>query len=439
MVNITLYKMLVSLLENTMFFFIGYFYLKGIFERKVSSNKKYIISIMLFTTGIVAMMFQDQSYLMNVINGICYMLLSFLLFKGSVLNRVIVIVIYLLFYTLSGLIARIFIIPFIIFPIEELYFHFWAFFAYIIGSNVVLVTALLLSKKILKMTNMPSNPTRLLPMLIYLVPLVSLYICVVLYFLLINMEGGQLVVIVICSTMIFINIIFFVLFKTIKNETEKLINFKNETAHFEFQQKYYEDQIEKAHEARGLWHDMKNHIISMKLLIENKAYGELNQYLLQLDGLLEAVEIQNMSGNPVIDGILNNKLRVAIDKNIDFDYSILVPERIQVGNVDLSIILGNILDNAIEACVRDSKRIDPKSIKLFINHNDNNLLIRVENTVDEETIRQVDGIFISSKNKKISRIGYGISNVNRVLERYHGHMLTEVIDNRFMCTIVLPN
>jgi len=113
-------------------------------------------------------------------------------------------------------------------------------------------------------------------------------------------------------------------------------------------------------------------------------------------------------------------------------------EKLKMNSIDLSIILGNILDNAIEGCLRDSRSDDDKIIKFNMYYKKESLLIDVENTVDEKTIKKSGNKLLSSKIRKHNKSGYGIANVKQVLDNYGGNMITQTLDDRFKCTILIP-
>ena len=270
------------------------------------------------------------------------------------------------------------------------------------------------------------------------IPIISLIIGWNLYFIDVHVNGRHLLGLASLGALLYINVVIFVILKVLGCESEKINKYKNANVQLELQQKHYKEMLEKNHQVRGLWHDMNNHVITMQYLIKNQACDEIEDYLCQFHQLLQNAAVLNRSGNHVVDALLNYKIKVATDYQISFDHYIAIPENLKMNSIDLSIILGNVLDNAIEGCLRDCRQIQDKRIKFNMYYKRESLLIDIENTIDEKTIKKSGHNMVSSKKMDASQCGYGISNVKQVLKNYEGNMVTQVLDDRFKCTILIP-
>ena len=147
-------------------------------------------------------------------------------------------------------------------------------------------------------------------------------------------------------------------------------------------QRYYDQKIAEANETlvnyhveevesiykqmRGWRHDYKNHIQSMKAYLQLHQLEELSNYLDELDEDLVSVDTIIKSGNVMVDAVLNSKLTLAQARGITLNAKAIVPESLQVKDVDLGIILGNLLSNAIEGCMTIEKQQD-RVIRVYIN------------------------------------------------------------------------
>ena len=100
---------------------------------------------------------------------------------------------------------------------------------------------------------------------------------------------------------------------------------------------------------RGWRHDYRNHISVMKNLYRQGSLKELGEYLDMLESDLSTVDTVIKTGNPMADAILNSKLNLALSKNIPVKATVHIPMRLMISELDLCVILGNLLDNAIEA------------------------------------------------------------------------------------------
>jgi hypothetical protein len=270
------------------------------------------------------------------------------------------------------------------------------------------------------------------------IPVISLIVGMNLYFIDVHIEGRHLVGFASLGALVYINVVIFIIFKVWDHESKKTNEYKTANVQLELQQKHYKEMLEKNYEVRGLWHDMNNHIITMQYLIKNQAFDEIEDYLKQFHELLQNAVDHNRSGNYVVDALLNYKIKVASDHQINFDHYIAIPENLKMNSIDLSIILGNVLDNAIEGCLRDARQNHDKIIKFNMYYKRESLLIDIENTIDRTTIQKAGNNMVSSKRIEDNQSGYGISNVKQVLKNYEGNMVTQILDDRFKCTILIP-
>lgn len=275
-------------------------------------------------------------------------------------------------------------------------------------------------------------------MVLLSIPIISLIVGLNLYFIDFNVEGRQLIGVASLAALVYINVVIFAILKILGHEARKINEYKTANIQLELQQKHYKEMLENNYVVRGLWHDMNNHVITMQYLVKNHACNEIEDYLLQFHELLQNAVDHNRSGNNVVDALLNYKIKVASDNNINFDHYIAIPENLKMNSIDLSIILGNVLDNAIEGCLRDSRQCQDKIIKFNMYYKRESLLIDIENTIDVKTIQKSGNNMISSKRIDEDQSGYGISNVKQVLKNYEGNMVTQILDDRFKCTILIP-
>jgi len=188
------------------------------------------------------------------------------------------------------------------------------------------------------------------------------------------------------------------------------------------EKEYYFAQCEIMQESmdkvKSVRHDMKTHLATLKGYATKANATEITNYL---DTLLDDIggsEVYSETGNVVFDSIINYKLKNADSDNIRLDIKMIVPPVLNMDVADVTTILGNLLDNALNAVAK----VDKKVIKLDIEFNKCNLYIKVENSFNGHVFyaEQTDELPTSSKNK--SGHGYGLKNVKRSLEKYNGHM-----------------
>ena len=132
-------------------------------------------------------------------------------------------------------------------------------------------------------------------------------------------------------------------------------------------EKHYEEVENMYRQTRGWRHDYRNHIQTMKAYLQMGQYEKLSQYLSELEVDLNTVDTVIKTGNVVIDAILNSKISLAKHQDIQVKAKAIVPADLgnSISEVDLSIILGNLMDNAIEACQQIPDKKD-RFIRVYI-------------------------------------------------------------------------
>ena len=189
--------------------------------------------------------------------------------------------------------------------------------------------------------------------------------------------------------------------------------------------------------ARRLRHDMKNHLIALRNVIEQSQITD--QYMTQLMDDLSAFEIPAYTGNPILDGLLAEKNTLAQKYAIDFTVQLRKWTDGILQDTDITVIFGNLLDNAIEAS-KDIPDPDMRSILLKTVPSAGKLCIVVSNyyTGEIHLGRGRNTMPETTKRDKL-RHGIGLSSVKHSLEKYGGTLSLEVLsDRRFVATVLIP-
>lgn len=198
----------------------------------------------------------------------------------------------------------------------------------------------------------------------------------------------------------------------------------------------YECQISNSiandREVRELRHDMKRHLKEIQILAAQGEYGQLNQYIQDMTD--DASVLDNMigTGNVALDGILNYMCSKALKNNIQVTRKITVPEDAELVAYDMNIILGNLLDNAIE----NALKTDEPKIDIVIKYQMGMLRINIVNScIHDQNI--IDGKYISTKLDEVKNHGYGIINVRKCVAKYNGTVKFSNDDTRFKAEVLL--
>ena len=185
-------------------------------------------------------------------------------------------------------------------------------------------------------------------------------------------------------------------------------------------ERYYE-QVRKAR------HEMASHMTNIKGLAEQEHLEELSKYIEDIDDNIRSVELRYNTGNPITDVVVNDKCRKAEEKEIVFMMSFAFDDSWGIPVYDLSIVLSNILDNAIEAA--DTVNGELRYVNLKTIDRERVILLVCENGYDSSLQPQGD--------KENFWHGLGLKNVEDIAERFDGTVNIKKYDNLFKIKIML--
>lgn len=184
-------------------------------------------------------------------------------------------------------------------------------------------------------------------------------------------------------------------------------------------------------------HDLKKHLNYINQLVINKNYDEsLNYIKTILDTTNKSIlkdKIVN-TGNVCIDIVLNLKLQECLKQNIKIKTEALIPYDLEIPSLDLVCLLGNLLDNAIEASVKLEEK--DKFIYVKIKYYDKELFINIKNKY-KEILKDENNNIISSKLFRKEKKGIGLKAVRKIVDDYNGILSIEELDNIFDLSIIL--
>jgi len=184
----------------------------------------------------------------------------------------------------------------------------------------------------------------------------------------------EYIIIFICVCAIIAGIIIFVRWYISKTLDKKILEFQNDliTKHCDEVQNIYKKM-------RGWRHDYHNHIQTLKAYRTLGQNIEIDDYLNKLDDDLTSVDTVFKTGNIMIDAILNSKISLAQNKKIEVNATAIVPKVLPVSEIDLCVILGNLLDNAMEASLKLAEK--DRIIRVYIDVFNEYLYISVTNAM----------------------------------------------------------
>lgn len=196
---------------------------------------------------------------------------------------------------------------------------------------------------------------------------------------------------------------------------------------------YYQMMEEQYGQMERLRHDMKNHLIALSTLVQNRQWEQTRNYLSQMAEAGNVESGDEVTGSLVIDALLYHKRRQAMDAGIAWQCNVRVPKDSGIKEMDLCILAGNILDNAIEACCRIQNK-NELFIHIFAGTVKKCFLLEVQNSTDLEDCKEI----VRSKKGDFAGHGLGLSNVRAAVSRYNGTVHMEAQKKVFTISVLLP-
>ncbi len=173
--------------------------------------------------------------------------------------------------------------------------------------------------------------------------------------------------------------------------------------HYAMQQEYYDQLRVQQEETRALWHDISKYLRAAQVDSTSVALTEVQE---MLDSISCVVDVNNR----IVSVILNEYFQIAKNSGVEVEIDVQVSSELFVTAADLYVLIGNTLDNAIEACVALPE--DQRKINLKLKKHNNILFYEVSNPYTEKHLRRFRGNYH----------GFGLKNVARCVEKYNGKL-----------------
>jgi len=208
----------------------------------------------------------------------------------------------------------------------------------------------------------------------------------------------------------------------------KMTRFQNDLVN-----RHYDEVETMYRKMRGWRHDYHNHIQVLKAHMSLKQYRQAEEYLDKLEEDLTTVDTVLKTGNVMVDAILNSKLTMIMERKISVDATAIVPQDISISGIDLSVLIGNILDNAMEACMQVPEEKD-RFIRIYIDIVKKQLYLSVTNSM-EGTARKTGNLFLSNKQ---GNHGFGLLRIDSIVAKYNGFINRQTENGVFATEVMLP-
>jgi len=188
-------------------------------------------------------------------------------------------------------------------------------------------------------------------------------------------------------------------------------------------------KITKMHETLSiLRHDFKYHLRVIDELLQTGDVEKVGLYLAEIRKQMPEGELHYYCVDSVVNALLASYAKNCEKFNIKYNAKIALPKTLSIPRYDMCIILGNLLENALEAC----KKLNGGEIELNMKTNEQHLAIMVKNSFDG-VVSEKNGELTSTKKDG----GFGLRSVKAIAERYGGHVTIERTENIFTIYVMV--
>ncbi len=202
---------------------------------------------------------------------------------------------------------------------------------------------------------------------------------------------------------------------------------------FQYQQSYYQELEQNQQTVRRLRHDMKNHLNIIGTFLRDNEIEQAKEYFQELNQEF-ASNLKVYCPNKIVNAVLNSKEQLALASKIQCDFQIDLETSPKIDDIDLCSILGNTIDNAIEA-LRKVPELSERTLSLKARYTNHFFSYEIKNTKINE-IQKKGGRFLTDKIEKEAH-GIGLRSVQTIVEKYNGDMDISYTDDTFTVTILI--
>lgn len=417
-------------------FYMAFFPLREVFR------KKYVKAAAVVITAVCVRVINSVgSSTINILSmQIIYVLLLFGMFKGKFLKKV-----FGYFIATAIMIGSEFLWvvimaappDFSMHEIEHIQASGLSGYMALLGIKIIAFILFVFAKRIVQSSNSKMNIKNFF--LFSVVPISTFGIMLALAYMNIDFDSNRYVqtLLMICSILIMIgNILIFYVYDEFAKSVEQLRNQEIVITKMEMEEKRYE-QIEAVNQEHArVLHDIQHYIRAIGGLVAQNKEKELLEILSELNIKVKEIETKIYCPNKLLNTILNEKKKEANEKGIEMRV-VIEPEFSvdQIENMDLIVIMGNLLENAMEAAQKCEQGY--MNIYLSSKNNGSFSIIQIVNNYIGEILIEDDKIKTIKKDS--GKHGFGIQNVSMAAEKYDGYLHNFYNNNVFTAVVILPN
>lgn len=261
-----------------------------------------------------------------------------------------------------------------------------------------------------------------------LIPIISVIIAFTLFF---NEEIHTIQLTIALVLLVIANILIFYLYDLLAQFYMKRVDAEvlNKERQYYFHQCELMNQMQE--NTASYRHDLKNHMMVLAGLAEESKITEIQDYIEKNIASLPTTKVYSKTGNIYLDSIINFKLSEAEQLGTKLQYRVEAASDQVIDPRDLTIILGNLLDNAITAVTSVSN----KTIHFLYRETKGRIILSISNSYDGTVIMKNQKIISRKKDTRIH--GYGLKNIEKTVDKYNGTVKILHDDNMFTVKLLL--
>ncbi|WP_411345852.1 GHKL domain-containing protein [Paenibacillus sp. WLX1005] len=311
-------------------------------------------------------------------------------------------------------------------PYEVIRSNYVGSFKLIVFSFLVMLMLVQLIRLLAHRRNYPL-PQRYY-LLFLIIPLLSVWQINMQYMY--SIRNGYYVVSVL--GLLFLNVFIVYLFNTLMERFRLIGQNSDLQRQMDYQDANYEKTVHAFKDIKRIIHDTNQHMLYIEECVRRQEPQAALEHIRITLGKVEETYHRVNTGNLVIDALVSNTLSIAKSNGVRTDTRLrLHTPELHIERYDLCIVLGNLLDNAIEAS-KQVRLAEDRHLSIKIHSSESALYIHIANHTD----RQIED-WDSSK-RQDGYHGLGLTNISRICEKYGGHMTMEFHNKQVDHMVVLP-
>ncbi len=422
---------IIPIVFNTVFFTLSSVYLSGTFAQEKEKRYLQIIALILGCTVLLTVLIPNQKGFIRILAFLLAAFIFSFVYKQKFPIRILLSVIFIPLLTAADILSLVIICTlFSLSPNETLNEPF-----NILGI-VMMFSVLLFFLFILRHTKkfIITGKFDKRWISLYILPVASTFVLYMEYSIFCQFDPAfttKLAIFISNLLLMVSNYIIFTLADALFYQLESENRLQVAYQLIEQQSEQYRRLLKSSDDVKQYSHDMKNFVLGTLSDLENNKIESAKRSLInQLQSINDFSKYA--SSKSVMNTILVYKSEEALKHGVDISYEIKINKNYSYDDIDLAIIIGNLIDNAVEACqkLNDTKK---KEVSVFIEYVNSGLYISISNPVNENV--NVENLMTTKKDKK--NHGLGLISVKNIVNKYNGDIAFSCENLVFEVSIVL--